>query len=211
MRGGAAGPRRSARGENISDFRFQIQDFGKFMNIGKFHMFLKSTTTRRAQWVRALGSACVSNLGQLWCWLQAGSNLVRLFTRPGEEGAFRDPLRGLTPGPPSQPSPHPSSPQTQHKATMAAALVGKEAPDFKITLIDGSETSLKALLALGKSVVIDFYTSWCANACSALGKPPTKQDARENSVRCHRCDRSRTHHDAYDQGVSFPRIPAGEP
>ena len=58
---------------------------------------------------------------------------------------------------------------------MAAALVGKEAPDFKITLIDGSETSLKALLALGKSVVIDFYTSWCANACSALGKPPTKQ------------------------------------
>ena len=94
---------------------------------------------------------------------------------------------------------------------MAAALVGKEAPDFKITLIDGSETSLKALLALGKSVVIDFYTSWCANACSALGKPPTKQDARENSVRCRRRDRSRTHHDAYDQGVSFPRIPAGEP
>ena len=57
---------------------------------------------------------------------------------------------------------------------MAAALVGKEAPDFKITLIDGSETSLKALLALGKSVVIDFYTSWCANACKCTWQAANK-------------------------------------
>ena len=33
----------------ISDFRFK--NFGKFLNIGKFHMFLTDWRSRRARWV----------------------------------------------------------------------------------------------------------------------------------------------------------------
>lgn len=44
---------------------------------------------------------------------------------------------------------------------MAAALVGKDAPDFKMTNVgDGKETTLAEVLKEGKPVVVDFYTSW---------------------------------------------------
>jgi cytochrome c biogenesis protein CcmG, thiol:disulfide interchange protein DsbE len=42
-------------------------------------------------------------------------------------------------------------------------LVGREAPDFTISLLDGGELSLRDLR--GKIVVVNFWASWCYPAC----------------------------------------------
>jgi len=47
--------------------------------------------------------------------------------------------------------------------SIPSPLVEKPAPDFRLTLLDGSAVSLRSYL--GKPVVLNFWASWCYPAC----------------------------------------------
>jgi len=51
-------------------------------------------------------------------------------------------------------------PSSSTSSSMASALVGKTAPDFEMTLEDGSTRKLSDVIAEGKPIILDFYANF---------------------------------------------------